>query len=205
MTREKGNRVYLCTGRSRAEIYQEIWDIGVDGLIGGNGSYIEASEKVLFENTLTLRQCSDIVDYLHSHHLEFYLEANSGLYASEDFEEVARATMIEYSGRKGHADASEMTVRKAFPEMLFGEKLYRSDVNKISYVLSSYQDYLDMKQAFPELKNGTWGGAGGTALFGSLVYLMFPRRRHWTSFWNMKVFQQMTHSPLAMGPLTLKC
>ena len=50
MTREKGNRVYLCTGRSRAEIYQEIWDIGVDGLIGGNGSYIEANEKVLFEN-----------------------------------------------------------------------------------------------------------------------------------------------------------
>ena len=40
-TRKKGNMVYLCTGRSKAEIYQKIWDIGFDGLIGGNGTYIE--------------------------------------------------------------------------------------------------------------------------------------------------------------------
>ena len=36
--RANGHRVYISTGRSKAEVYQDIWDIGLDGMIGGNGS-----------------------------------------------------------------------------------------------------------------------------------------------------------------------
>ena len=32
--RENGHRVYICTGRSRAEIYPELWEIGLDGICG---------------------------------------------------------------------------------------------------------------------------------------------------------------------------
>ena len=39
--RAAGHRVYICTGRSRAEVYPELWEIGLDGMIGGNGSYVE--------------------------------------------------------------------------------------------------------------------------------------------------------------------
>ena len=70
--------------------------------------------------------------------------------------------------RKDKAAADSVTVRDVFPDMIFGGGLYRSDVNKISYVLSSYQDYLDAQSAFPHLQHGTWGGAGETALFGDL-------------------------------------
>ena len=38
--RGKGHRVYISTGRSKAEVYQNIWDIGLVGMIGGNGSYV---------------------------------------------------------------------------------------------------------------------------------------------------------------------
>ena len=39
--RKNGHRVDICTGRSRAEVYEELWEIGLDGMIGGNGSYVE--------------------------------------------------------------------------------------------------------------------------------------------------------------------
>ena len=39
--RGNGHLIYVCTGRSKAEMPQEIWDIGLDGMIGGNGSYVE--------------------------------------------------------------------------------------------------------------------------------------------------------------------
>ena len=39
--RSLGHRVYICTGRSRAEVYAPLWDIGLDGMIGGNGAYVE--------------------------------------------------------------------------------------------------------------------------------------------------------------------
>ena len=38
----------------------------------------------------------------------------------------------------------------------------------MSYLLRSYQDFLDTKELFPDMENGTWGGAGETALFGDL-------------------------------------
>ena len=35
--------VYVCTGRSKAEMQPELWEIGLDGMIGGNGSYVAVS------------------------------------------------------------------------------------------------------------------------------------------------------------------
>lgn len=165
--RQNGHRVYICTGRSEAEVYPELWDIGLDGMIGGNGSYVKNGDTVVLWQHLSAGQCRRVVDWLHGRGLEFYLEANSGLYASEHFEQAGTPVMRLYAGRKGQ-NAADMTVRDAFPDMIFGADLYRSDVNKISFILGSYQDHLDSAAAFPDLKAGTWGGAGETALFGDL-------------------------------------
>ena len=135
LARQQGHKVYICTGRSRAEVYSEIWDIGLDGMIGGNGNYVEDSGQVLMHRCLSAGECRRIVDWLHERGL------GSGM----------------------------LTVRDAFPEMIFGADLYRDDVNKISFILNSYQDYTDAAAAFPDLKAGTWGGVGETALFGDLA------------------------------------
>ncbi len=166
--RENGHRVYMSTGRSKAEVYKEIWDIGLDGMIGGNGSYVEDNGEVILHQKITAEQCRQIVDWLHERGLEFYLESNSGLYASEHFEEKGEPVMQEYSKRKGRPDGEKITVRSAFPEMIFGGELYRDDLNKVSFILSDYQDFLDARERFPQLQAGTWGGKGETALFGDL-------------------------------------
>ena len=164
--RANGHRVYLCTGRSRAEIYPNLWDIGVDGLIGGNGSYVEDHNTVVMHQLITSEQCRRIVDWLHERKLEFYLESNNGLFASEQFEIQAQPVIQQYAKRKGKNNADQMTVRDVFPDMIFGGELYRDDLNKISYILNSYQDFLDAKEAFPDLQHGTWGGKDEEALFG---------------------------------------
>lgn len=166
--RKNGHRVYICTGRSKAEVYENLWDIGLDGMIGGNGSYVEDHGTVVMHQLITMGQCKRIVDWLHSRKLEFYLESNNGLFASEHFEEKALDSMREYCRRKGAPNANEMSVRSIFPEMIFDGELYRDDLNKVSYLLNDYQDYLDTKEQFPDMANGTWGGAGETALFGDL-------------------------------------
>lgn len=165
--RANGHRVYICTGRSKAEVYDEIWEIGLDGMIGGNGSYVEDDGEVIMHQLITADQCRHIVDWLHERGLEFYLESNNGLFASEHFEEKGEPIIKIYTGRKGR-DPESVTVRSVFPEMIFGGELYRDDLNKVSFILDSYQDHLDSIQEFPDLKAGTWGGAGETALFGDL-------------------------------------
>ena len=70
--RANGHRVYICTGRSRAEVYSNIWGIGIDGMIGGNGSYVEDHDTVVMHQLITKEQCRHIVDWLHGRGLEFY-------------------------------------------------------------------------------------------------------------------------------------
>ena len=149
-------------------MYQELWDIGLDGMIGGNGSYAEDHGRVVLHRMITREQCRQIVDWLHQRKLEFYLESNNGLFASEHFEEKGEAVIREYSKRKKMEGAEIMTVRSVFPDMIFGGELYRDDLNKVSFILSDYQDYLDAGEEFPELQAGTWGGKGEEALFGDL-------------------------------------
>ena len=166
--RANGHRVYISTGRSKAEVYKDIWDIGLDGMIGGNGSYVEDHGTVVLHQLITKEQSARIVDWLHERGLEFYLESNNGLFASENFETAGEPVIQEYSRRKGKDGSEAMTIRKAFPDMIFDGELYRDDLNKVSYILNSYQDFLDTKEQFPDLENNTWGGAGETALFGDL-------------------------------------
>lgn len=166
--RKNGHRVYICTGRSKAEIYQNIWDIGLDGMIGGNGSYVEDHGNVVLHRLISKEESKRIVDWLHGRKLEFYLESNNGLFASENFESRADASLKEYARRKGINVADSVTVRTIFPDMIFGGELYRADLNKVSYMLHSYQDFLDTRAQFPDLESGTWGGRGEEALFGDL-------------------------------------
>jgi len=166
--RSNGHRVYLCSGRSKAENNQKIWDIGIDGYIGGNGSYVEDNGHVVLHQLITLEQCRHIVDWLHGRNLEFYLESNSGLFASEHFKERILPVMREYSRLKGKSNVDNIQVSDVLPEIIYGGELYRDDVNKVSFILNSYQDHLDSIEEFPDLEAGTWGGAGEIALFGDL-------------------------------------
>lgn len=99
--RANGHRVYLCSGRSKAENKQEIWDIGIDGYIGGNGSYVESDGKVLLHQLITADQCRRIVDWLDARGLEFYLESNNGLFASRTFKDVVIQVMGSTAAGRG--------------------------------------------------------------------------------------------------------
>lgn len=166
---KNGHKVYTVTGRSKAEMYEEILSIGFDGYIGGNGSYIESDDKVVSERTLTYDDCRKIVDWLNEKELEFYLESNDGLYGSKHFAEKAEKTIQIYAARKGNTDSDMITVKDAFPDMIFSDELYRDKINKISFLLNNHDDYLEAREMFSEFKVGTWGGAGETALFGDVA------------------------------------
>ncbi len=108
--RKAGHVVVLCTGRFRAEIYPELWEFGVDGLIDGNGSYVELNEKVLLHQPIPETEAHAIADWLHERGLEFFLESNNGLFASEHFETAGEPVIRQYSAGKGVENAAAMQV-----------------------------------------------------------------------------------------------
>lgn len=168
--RANGHKVYICTGCSKAEIEQRHL-CELDGMIGGNGAYVEDHDQVVMHQGLSKEDVKHIVDWCNQRGLGFYLEANSGMYANDYFMEQGPETMMKYVQGKGanleKAKEASKTIMKDFIH-LSNDELYRSDVNKISFILKTYQDHLDSKIEFPHLIANTWGGKGELALYGDL-------------------------------------
>lgn len=167
--RKNGHKVYMVTGRSKAENKQEIWDIGFDGMIGANGSYVEADGKVLMHQLISEEQCRHIVDWLKERKLDFYEESNNGLFASEHFKQNAVEPMRQYALGKGKSEEEAELEDEGFLGLLIeNAPLYRDDLNKVSFILRSQDDYLEAVKEFPDLQVGTWGGKDDCALFGDI-------------------------------------
>lgn len=166
--RTHGHTVILSTGRSKAEIPSELWELGVDGFIGGNGSFIEIAGRTIHHDHLTAEQTDSVVNWLTHRELAFYLETNEGLFGSPDLPAKSRSAVREYVARKGVRDLDALEVTDVLHGLVLGASLHRDDVNKISYVLTSLDDHHAATEAFPDLVSGTWGGRGTKALFGDL-------------------------------------
>ena len=164
--RAGGHRVYLCTGRSRAEIYPELWQLGVDGLIGGNGSYVESSGEVIFHQVMDAAVVAEAIDWMSGDGLGYYLECNSGLFGSADLPQRAAAAI----GRPGAE--GEQFVRSVFPAMIYQPWPVPLDVNKISFVLEPGVDLEALAARYAgRAAIDTWSLTGNGPEFGEFGQL----------------------------------
>ena len=62
-TRAKGNLCFLCTGRSKAEIFDHIMDVGFDGIIGAGGGFVEIGDRMLYHKQVSRTAINHVVDY----------------------------------------------------------------------------------------------------------------------------------------------
>lgn len=81
---KNGHLAFINTGRTYAEINQEILDIGFDGCICGCGTYISYKNKVLFEITIANNIIKEVIKDLRRLNIYAVLEGSRTLYA--DFE-----------------------------------------------------------------------------------------------------------------------
>lgn len=148
--RENGHLVYLCTGRSRAEILPEIWEIGIDGLIGAGGSYLEMNDRVVFHHTFPEDELLKLQQFLAENGVAYYLESNQGLFASPNLKGKIKEVIEQ--------NTNEVVDFSWFFELLKEDfsKMDASMVNKVSFVNNTvpfekiaekYQDTFQMMRS----------------------------------------------------------
>jgi Cof subfamily protein (haloacid dehalogenase superfamily) len=164
--RANGHQVYLCTGRARAEIYPELWELGVDGLIGGNGSYVEHDGQVVHHQVLAPQAVDRALAWLDANRLGYYVECNSGLFSSDDFPVKAASLYGEPNA------ASIAKIVGMIPVLIYRRPAPRDDVNKISFVLEPGVDLEQLARDFEgEASISTWSGTGKQQEFGEFGQL----------------------------------
>lgn len=168
--RANGHLVYICTGCSKAEVLSRNL-CELDGMIGANGGYVEDQGKVILHKSIPREDVRHIVEWCDARGIGAVLESNEGIFYSEIMKDQAREVYSKYAAGKGASFEEAWKKNEHITDhmsFLYGEDRYREDVNKIDFVLSSYQDFLDAKKEFPHMVANTWGGKDEQALFGDL-------------------------------------
>ncbi len=88
--REKGHKVFLCTGRNMPIIGKDIIDVGFDGVIASAGSHIEIEGKVLFDNILPEKTIQECLSVFHHHGMYCRIETPEGIYTDPQMEELIK-------------------------------------------------------------------------------------------------------------------
>ncbi len=134
-TRKKGNYCFLCTGRSLAEIYPHILEVGFDGIIGAGGGFAMIGNEMLFHKKVSDQSVTNVVDFFEEHKYDYYLESNGGLFASTNL--IERLETISYGDLQNDPEArrrKEEHPSHFIESMKSGHDMYRSDVNKICFL-----------------------------------------------------------------------
>lgn len=148
-TRAKGNLVYLCTGRSKAEIYDYIMDIGIDGVIGAGGGYVEVGDTMLYHKKVTDAAVRHMVDYFEEHGFDYYLESNGGLFASKNL--VPRLEYLLYGDYDNDPEAKKRKDKGGnyfIEAMIEHQDMYRSDINKACFLENKDVPFSDIVKEF---------------------------------------------------------
>lgn len=162
--RQNGHKVHLTTGRSKAEVYPALWKIGFDGMIGGNGMFIEENGTIIQDKKMEKELVITAVDWLNEREIGYYLESKNGLFANQYFLIKAASVYGENS------EENRKKIRKIFPEMIYDGELYRDDVAKISFSLFPISFLEEAKRDFAgKLKVNTWSLTGEKQEFGEFA------------------------------------
>jgi len=150
-----GHKIYLCTGRNKAQIYPDISHINWDGIIGGNGSFIEDNGTLIANHVISKEKTAHAIDWMNANALGFYAESSNDTFASQYF--LMQAARI-YGAE---SDENMQRVRDVFPQMIYGADLYRNDLSKINFVWNSKLDINAVQQEFSaEFKARAWSLTG---------------------------------------------
>lgn len=148
-TRKKGNLCFLCTGRSKAEIYPHILDVGFDGIIGAGGGFVEIGDQMLYHKKVSKDAIDHVVDFFEENGFDYYIESNGGLYASQHL--VPRLEYMTYGDLENDEEARRKKAEEPshfIPSLKQGYDLHRDDVNKICFLEKKGFPFEKIKQEF---------------------------------------------------------
>lgn len=150
VARANGHLVYICTGRSKPEITEDIESIGFDGMVCSGGGYIEIDGQTLMHKKMPKELVIKLIEYFAKHNIAYYIESNDGLFGSENCKDTILKKVTDglMENSKEYEEAKEEI--KWFNEILDKYKdkeIDYSNVNKISFI-SNGHPYKEVYDAF---------------------------------------------------------
>lgn len=140
--RKEGHRIFLCTGRSLAEVSRYLNE-DVDGFILGAGAMIYADGKRIYDHPIAKPDVTRIKNTIHRTGLGYCLEGGAGAYADHNGYE----SLLWYFS--GGSEDRELNIKKCMENGTYPEK-FGSEENDSIYKICAYGTEWD--PLYPQLE-----------------------------------------------------
>lgn len=127
--RRNGHLMFLCTGRSRAEIPHFVEKIGFDGIISAGGGFVDVGGTSLFASTMPRPAVDDLVDFFRAHRIEHLLQAYDAVYPSPGL----RQRMIPVFAARTEAGADPAEMARRIERLAPGRAIPRDGIAKATF------------------------------------------------------------------------
>jgi Cof subfamily protein (haloacid dehalogenase superfamily) len=158
--RANGHLVYICTGRSKPEITDDIESIGFDGMICAGGGYVEIDDQTLMHKKMPKELVIRLIKYFEKHNIAYYIESNDGLFGSLNCKDtiLGQATNGLMENSQAYEEAkNEISWFSEILDKYKDKKIDYSNVNKISFISNGhpYEEVFDTFKDNLELYRNT--------------------------------------------------
>lgn len=96
--KEAGDRIFLATGRSTAEVSKKLDVIPLDGGVYSAGAVVYADGKLLYKRVFTEEEKTDAYKVINEFSLDVLIQTDKGTYFTKDSYDFFKASMIEHVG-----------------------------------------------------------------------------------------------------------
>lgn len=83
-SKEKGHKIFICTGRSYAEIPSIMYKFNFDGVIAAAGGYVRVGDKVIYNKVMPEHLVDNIIYELSKTDIAYVLEGVDEVYSHKD-------------------------------------------------------------------------------------------------------------------------
>lgn len=137
LARANGHKVFICTGRARCEIFDDVLCVPLDGIVGSAGAYVEIDGKMTHHHPMTEEMNRRLFDYFEEKQLSILVETNEDLLGNESALECMRIQADYYAAHGIAYDTTLFAIARPLEDIDNPTKLA---INKILYVNSPYED-----------------------------------------------------------------
>jgi hypothetical protein len=168
-TQEKGNKVFLCTGRN-PDMLKPLLVYGFDGIVGSGGAYVTVGDKTIIDAPMPDEDRDRALECLHKNGVYCTIEAKTGSWCDEGIGEF----MVRQSG--GNSELQRW--RKAIEESL-GIKSIKEYKNEPIYKMVFMCENVSQLDETKKLLDGRYRfivqEAGECLINGELVSVEFDK------------------------------
>lgn len=133
--RANGHKVFICSGRSRCEMHEDILSVPLDGIVGSAGAYVELEGRMIYHRPMTEKMNARLLDYFESKKMAVFLETNEDLLVNDIGFTYINQYIAYCKSRNEPYDKALFDMAKRLSEISEPAKL---PVNKMLYVTMEY-------------------------------------------------------------------